>query len=770
MSSQILNPAPLVGVSGADNTFLVPAVTHRSAVSEDHTGYNHKDPVELFDRDCLLQEVTISSVDGLTTNLLGNMDPFKLYYNNILVNKNLSAFQFSSFGLIITARMIVPGSCYGVYNLQALCDGGPPQSLPEFDGSNVDAYPNSTQDMHGFMNVELKNNVVMELPWEHYENGVPVSGAADIRCWRLLVWALSPLQSTITPTATGVIQIYARMSKDRSFVNLNYQMKSGKKDPHPTKPSEYMGAASKGVSFLGGMFPSISQYALPAAAGLATLSSMADAFGFTRESAPQDPIRTAKRLGSSVANVDGVDGGEICALTVSNTLSIDPSPGGGESIDPMSYASLFERWTIVDLFTITDDSTGLVRRSAVTPYISNTTTSLYGVVPAWYPTTGGFVGLPFGSWRGGMEYLIYIPSSSNLQGSLQVLWDPEPFSTGVYATDPTNYLTNVVIDLKGTTKTHLSVGYSQRLPVRQSCFYPPNTVGAHSNGVLVFRINSKLIGPKPDPISIQVIVMARPQQDMIFGDPSGSYLVHNGTFETNVGLDYFQYQSDDKDEEETHMIELAPNNAYPTTTLHFGEEIKSVRALVQKFDTIGSLSTPLVVLPHFYPYPSLMRQYTTVTGVSTASARIQPSFTYYAYYLAAFTGVRGSARYKFLLIDDAGANEGSMVEMHANSVGNQASGLAAGFHLVDGLLVPPTQVCDVQYLNFDNGVEFTIPSRNLVKYINPRAHVNPATPSFYARLDTVSFMTAKPAVMMYAGGPDVTVTRFRRVPTMLLSL
>lgn len=756
MNETITSATPLVGVSAADNTFLVPAVDRIAAISEDRNLNNHKLPNELFDRDVLISEYTIATTDAFSTNLFGDMDPFKKYLQNPLVTKYVSPYQFLNFDLIVTVRIIAPGSCYGCYNIQALCEGGIQQNSVNLDNIAADVFTTSVQDVHGFLNIELKNNVVLELPWEHYLNGYPVASIPDVAktvyCWRLLLWPLCPLSSTINATATGRVQIYARMGKSRNFVNLEYQ--SGK-DKHPTKPSKTMSMISNGLATVSAMVPQISAFTAPMAAGLAAASTLADAFGFTREANPQLPQPIVTRLTSSLAATDGEDLSEVVALTVGNTLSIDPVPGGGEAEDPMSYGSLFKRWTIIDLFTITSDNTGIVRKTGVTPYGYYGQAPVFGTQSACTPTIGGFVGLPFSYWRGGMEYLIYIPSSSNLQGSLQIFWEPDPLSAGVYPNDPTNTMVNVIIDLKGTSSTHLQVGYSRIEPVLPSVFWGQSSSGEGCNGVLMYKINSQLVAPKVGLVSVNVIVMARPMMDMRFGIPSSTYRVGALSYP----LADFSFQAgEEQDTEDAHVIELVPSFPYPTIDIHFGEEILSTRALIQHFCPIFGDDGPSTRTPHYFPYPSIQRKLGTAYPPVSDKTGTNPPFTYAAYYLAPYVGIRGSARYKYIPNLTSAAGYVSMWSQDALFSG------PLSFTLLDVQWSPNLAVLDVQAVRGTNGAEWVIPARSSQKYYNPRGPFNPTVFQQYNRVDVFYNPDLVTGAMMYAAGPDMTVTRFRRTP------
>jgi len=413
---------------------------------------------EVLTRDVLIYTQTIANTDTPYLNMLGNLDPWFDYLSAPYIRQRLLGYNQISCGLHITAKVTAPGSAYGLYNLAAVCDGGwDPRDTDvgerELDNATFDSPWNTVSDEHVFLNLEMRNTAELSLPWESPADSFQLSlidtpTFVHPGCWRLLLFPLAPIRSTIASTATGTIRIYARMEPGYHLENLHFQGKhaltnrmpvpNDNEGPPPKKGSKWSEMGSKAASvaaIAGAAFPAIAPLAEPVAAGLAAISAMGAAFGFTRESAPQEPTPIISRMTSSLAQVDGLDTGEVIAMSMTNALSIDPRAGGGEGEDPMSFASLFERWSIIETLDISPSTAlGKFGEIPVTPFYAKAT------LGTRYFTTAGFVGLPFAYWRGGMEYMIYIPSSTNIEGQIQILWDPSELSTeGVpYTTDPTH--------------------------------------------------------------------------------------------------------------------------------------------------------------------------------------------------------------------------------------------------------------------------------------------------------------------------------------------
>lgn len=264
--------------------------------------------------------------------------------------------------------------------------------------------------------------------------------------------------------------------------------------------------------------------------------------------------------------------------------------------------------------------------------------------------------------------------------------------------------------------------------------------------------------------------MARPMKDMEFGFPRNRYSVHQNAEPTTpfgYPLEDFRYQAENEDDEVENIIELVPSFSYPTVALHYGEHLGSVRALIQHFNTVTAFgsSNSTIYFQHFFPVSCSQRAaigYPYYSTPSTVPEYLQPPFTYYAYYLSAFVGVRGSTRYK----------------VHVTSGTGTAIGTAAGLdddadypYILDyygSARGPDSNILDVQGVSASNGAEFAIPSRLYNKFYNIRTMWSVLTFNHDYRQDAISIKGDVAGFVSLAAGPDTTVTRFRRIPAMLL--
>jgi len=726
---------------------------------------------DVFQREVLILSQSISESDTVNLNLVGLVDPHKLYLSTPYILERLNGYSAITFGLKLKVKMVVPGSSYGLYNVQFLCEGGcqdiQGNTTTQRDSATYDHYSTSTQDVHGFLNAEFSNTLEFEIPWECAYDSLYISDitnalTASPNCWRLLIWALSPLQSTIAATCAGSIKVYAQMAPGYKLLNASFQGKKVPRSPaekeeiYPTaaktEKKKYSDIGSKvagGLGMLSAAFPAIAPFAGPAAAGLATISSFAASLGFTKEADPQVPQVTIHRLGSSMATVDGSDTAEVVGLYASNATTIDPAPGGGEAEDPAAFGPLFERWTIIDNFTIDTASTGKVRQIPVSPFVAG---ALLGVR---YLQPAGYCGLPFARWRGDMEYMIYIPSSSNIKGSLQILWDPNTSNNlaTAYPTDPTHRLANVIVDLEGSSRTELSVGYSRPQPSLGCSVKAATDAPSYwaDNGKLTFYVPTPLTTTKGTG-AIHIIVMARAKGNMKFMQPR-YYLGEDGAASYPLVPNVI-YQTEENDLPAVSNVQLVPDSPpYPTAELLSGEVFESARPFFQKYSRVCSnnVTLPITVsMVHKHPVP------TTTNWSSEGDAAL---WNWAYHYLSIFSGWSGSVRYKFVPIYAATENTCTVRSFPVNGKFDSVVTVDQATHF------------DMQEARAGGAVEICMPYYGTVKHINPRM-LNPSA-AYYRNnglRDDVFMFRGLTTDLTYdlhiAGGSDTRVTRFRRIPAL----
>lgn len=768
---------------------------------------------DVFNRDLLLTRVDITNADTPFINLVGFFPCFEAYLNNTFVQNHVYGYKFYRGDLVLKFNLVTPGSCFGAYVIQALCDGYVNPVSSGIDDQGMDDIHTSCSDVFGILNCETGNSVELRLPFVNPYECAPTAGVLSTPLgnsvmWRILVWPLTPVTSTIATTALGQITCFAHMENPvfevQKFQGKDAFKKSLEKgEKKQGTVGRIASTTAKVAAAVTNVAPFLAPFTGPLAIGMGAVATIADIFGFTRESSPLMPNPLVSRLTSSLAPIDGSDPSDPIALANGNAVSIDPRIGGGEGEDPMSFGSLFERWTLVRSFSISKATpVGGVYNIPVTPTLPGVT------LGRAFHTVAGYVGLPFSYWSGDMEYLIYIPSSANVKGSLQVFWDPAVFPTiaTTYVSDPTVYLSGTMIDLCGSSATYLKVDMAGQVTAKlNEPVYETGTTRSidYCNGSLAFYLNAEVTTPRTDGVPVTVLIFARGGKNMKFhvpkalttyGGSTSSVTTVNTTFRLQ-GLREF-----DPTVESTHVDLTDSTQLAPVVQINYGEDIASCRGLAQKFSYAGPLQLSNRTdgdVPRTYASLSFPRR--SVTAGDGNGIGYFPGAAAYGYdtlgdgtvinywswaghYLQMFCGFRGGHRIK-VFQRDVGASEDVIYPLHAtamciNDLANLATLLpqgsspsASGDLFTHEVIQPVTR---------GTGAEYSIPYYGAGRYTTGFGYVTkgqdyPHTDRMARGLFWLPAWAFKAADttkifdLYMAGGPDISVARYRRVPGLIIA-
>jgi len=794
--------APTTTVHGELAEFIVPS-SSSIAVRTDQAPPPPLDPGSIDSvllREHKIYSLTVNGTEIVNANLFGALDPFQLLFQQAIVWNAVKPYAYFRGDLRLRVVVTPPGSCMGAMVLSAICEGGlntTPSSTVNTDLADdmaVDSLFTSFNDAFRVINFEQATSVEMELPFQYYDNYMPVTQSA-LYMWRLQLQSLVAIQSTISTSAAATINIYASFKPGYTLGMAKYQskknvskldgFKKGNASAHPgfneSKFSDIASSVSSIASKVAGTIPILAPFATPLAAGAAIASTVASFFGYTRESTyvPPDPV--VQRLFASLPLTDGVDSGEKLVMLSGSALSIDSAVGGGEHDDPMCFEAIRQRWGCISYFDLTTSTTAgqVLFNLPVTP-------SYGGVnLGSFFLTPGGYFGLPFQYWRGGMEYMIYIPSSSNMRGMLQVCYNPSVRGTAGPFTipDPTGQVHSVALDLSGTQQHIIQVPYSSaesakaNAPMCDGKYV--NRIPGNCNGSLDFFISTPWVAPRVGVISTRVFILARPMQDMTFAQP-------RTCFANLAGLQPFtgciKYQSGPVDDSVLALSSTILNTPLDASMnlaqSCFTETAPSARALCQKFAMVykdGSTGALFTSFPLYF-FPTWATTGLNFIGKSnTTDVNQKIPWTWAAHYAMLYVGVRGSMRYK-LIREPSGLLVPTNTIVHARMARQAIDDIFSwneysfGVHEV------------VQRIGAQDAAEVAIPFSSPRLYANPRAFTGSLqtgiTPFMKEQPWNVGVgfsVTALPDSNIiqewwYAAGDDFSGTRFRRVPRLLAGL
>jgi len=218
------------------------------------------------------------------------------------------------------------------------------------------------------------------------------------------------------------------------------------------------------------------------------------------------------------------------------------------------------------------------------------------------------------------------------------------------------------------------------------------------------------------------------------------------------------------------LVPSMTRNSERLGTSLFGEEIRSVRALVQKMSNIARMfnSTSLdmhIAVPHFFPPPFT---YTHSPVQVLPGVTLTPFWTWYGHFAAMFGCVRGSMRYKTLC-------QGATATMFATPIraaDYAAFNSALTTNTSNGPSFAGDQFSGIQQQG-QGGGEFTLPGyqKSTFAATCDYSYVTGLSGS-NQRIDVINVLPvgtgANAIVYHFVGaGPDISLFRFRRVPPMV---
>lgn len=523
-----------------------------------------------------------------------------------------------------------------------------------------------THGLHGHMSPQTSAPLVFELPWISARDSLAIQdisttgawGGGHQSQWRILGVVVEALgnATNMASIANGTFTVYARFRGMRLQAPIQFQSK---------KEKGRVGKAAESVRNIASALkplPIVGEIAEGVELVSSAVGAVADFFGFTRETNAKDMDRAVLFLNADLPFADGVDSGVSLSLLRGNKVSIDPALGGSPGVDCEAFSDVLPR-------------EGLLTTTAWTTSQTVGTSLLgFGVCPTnyvWpalnglaYPTPAGWIGEHFENWRGTMHYTVRVHASPLHRGLLQVIWNPTTQSPYTGAADPTNVTFNRIIEVRGDTVFHFTVGWQHpalflRSALRNRLINFNAEAPGFDNGFVSVRIAGELSAPDPS-ASVTVEVYQSADPDMVFANPCGL-------------PDDFQFQAEEGEGPDSMSdTELVPGSPGDPTAVAMGEVVTSIRTLLQRPCFVGTVdaSYPIVTHPRTVP---VIFGYAWVPIVGPRTVLGLGAFNNYAFTSAntqipadpvstlapMYLGWRGSLRYKFVLYPTTGYNDGS---------------------------------------------------------------------------------------------------------------
>jgi hypothetical protein len=723
--------------------------------------------------DSLFRNVLLSKFTTFTANHEESLQPWVLWAADPFVAEKLKNFNYIRGSMVISGVLKAPPLAAGLVVVTF---------VPSYEATSwTPVNPIiSTVLPHVVVDLSTSSDFEVTLPWIVSSDWGNLADDLYSLYWTVQIRVLSPMISGIPDgCASAQLTIFARPGEDFQLSGATYQSgrvghtrPGGRSAPPPSvsslpafstskpsapgKPQETLQSSVNSYSVAKtGYKPSevlskISNFAAPfsvipvigEAAGIvsgaaALASSWASWFGFTRDTVVGIPSPVVNRAYQNVVHCDGNDASQSASLMAHNSISIDPAINGTMSaIDETALGFINSRYTLIGKFQYTvGDTAPQDQLIPVTPCIG-----VFGPGDTTYiPSTAGYQAGKFAQWRGDMKYIFYPVVSAVHRGALQFIWQPIPRSASV-PIDLTNISLNTIVDIGAAQPIEIKVGYNNDNPMCFTDFYALDTpldLADYStlNGYLRVRAINPIVGSICGQV-VDVLVFAAAGENMEFAVPTEIAVIEGDFITWGEGLDIaVELQSATVGAGGQNMVcvDLVPSSgAYPVADILAGEQIRSLRALVQKPSVSWDLD-PSVDGPSKFHYHT--------------PYRLDDPCNYFNYFGSQFLSFAGGVRYK-VIIDGDYSTTGTITEFEKvpsiqSAVSGQASFPVGQFN--------PT-CSEVAFVN-----ETTVPYYWNEKWVPAYKNPIPVDTIVWDYLDPVSLRIAT----YKSAGPDARLTFFR---------
>ena len=618
-----------------------------------------------------------------STSLAFDIDPWSLYFENPRVINRI--INFSLLRAKLHVRIVVNGN--GFQYGRALASYLP---LDGFDtmSSNAALVPQdlvqASQQPHIFINPTTSSGGDMILPFFHHKNYLQITqsewnemgrlyvrsindlkhanGASDVVTISVFAWAEEVSMSVLTSVEPGTL--IPQSGREIDEVNMKGFV-SG--------PATAIAKAAKAMSSI----PVIRPYAMATEVVASATAAVAKQFGYCRPPITKEaePYRPTACSSLAVTNV----GDNTQKLTVDNKqeLSIDPRIAGLGGTDPMSINQIAKRESYLTQFTwaIGSAPETILWNSRVAPvtWAESTVTG----DTAYHLPACAMAALPFDYWTGTMKFRFQVVASAFHKGRLKIVYDPNFINTNEYNT---NYVT--IVDIADKQDFTIEVGNGQSTTLLEHMYpgvdsatemystsrYSSKEVG---NGVLAVYIVNELTTPNSsvnNDIAINVYVSMGDDFEVFVPNDRFAYYTFKpqSGFEPQSGkaIAPESMNTEEPDAPQQEMsISMGPDeqDTSDINKVFTGESIQSFRTLLKRYNlwrAMGLYDTTYTLnygTLKMFPY---LRG--NVSGAVDTTSLGDP----YSYcntvllhwIVAAFSGWRGSVRWKFLLVGGKAAS------------------------------------------------------------------------------------------------------------------
>nr|ULF99998.1 MAG: hypothetical protein [Marnaviridae sp.] len=601
-------------------------------------------------RPLLVQTITVA----VGANTFVEFNPWKRFFDNKRIINRVT--NYNNIRGRMHVKFLINGN--GFYYGKIIASYLPLKAGDNLEHDHTTPSPANiclaTQRPHIFLDPCMSTGGQLDLPFFFWKDAMNIPAQDWTQMGQIFVESINPLRNANGSTADLTITVFAWMSEVTldsptltAPTNLIAQAGEYEEKDIISRPASIVSNAATTIApFLGSLAP----YAMAVSQSAGMVASAAKAFGYSRPTTVQQPMKMMPRHIANLANYDVVDNGTKLSLDVKNEVTVDTRVMGlaGEEETSFTYLasiSNYLRSTQWNATQLTGTKLTSIRAWPLHRIPHGT------LVASAYPSYA----LPtfdFAYWTGTFVLKIEVVCSSFHKGRLQIVYDPN----NVDAAPETNIQHTYIMDISDTKELVIDIPWSQSRTFLNSPPLWPNQAltdigldntgtSPYANGQIGIYVLNELTVPSASTLPIEINVYGSFKDDYKVMCPERTY--PDAIFRTLTTQSGEMDCAEDCQMPDDTAVEYSAggdSRNEKQLAVYAGESITSFRALWKR--------------PHLlYIFPKNTVQNTGTTYVFPLRAKPRgtiPTFTNYN--LAANSGLtmasyayaawRGSVRYK----------------------------------------------------------------------------------------------------------------------------
>lgn len=636
---------------------------------------------------------------GVNSNLSFDINPWSLYFGNPRVTNRLSNYNIMRAKLHVKIVINGNGFQYGRAMVSYL-----PFDVYDSLSSNAalirQDLVQASQQPRVFLDPTTSQGGELVLPFFNYMNYCSIPYSQWSALGQLYFRSLNPLRHANGATDLVTISVFAwaedvEMSVLTSAECDDILPQSGKEVDEVNKEGIVSGPATAIAKTAGALtkVPYIAPFAQATEMAANTTAAIAKMFGYCRPPVVKNPEPYKPHTASSLSMTNTGDGPSKMSVDAKQELSIDPRIAGLNGVDSLNIKEIAKRESYLTTFSwnIGTAPETLLWNARVDPctWAQNT-----GPPTTYHFPACAMAALPFKYWTGTMKFRFQIVCSAFHKGRLKVVYDPNYFKSNEYNT---NYLT--VIDIADKTDFTVEIANGQPLtllehvkPGKESVatMYSTTPYTAppsypRSNGVVGVFVVNELTTPNSaisNDIEINVFVSMGDDFEVFVPDDHFQYFTCKPTLQPQSGYESKLVSESQNTEEpsapqHTQAEELGPtmSDNSDINKVYTGECITSFRTMLKRYNlwnTLGMIDgTYSSKCGRFSMFPYYRGRVAGAVDLDLANNPYNYCNTILLHWCAwAFSGWRGSIRWKFLLRGPLDTHHRSTIYVQRHPMGD----------------------------------------------------------------------------------------------------